>query len=106
LNQRFKERENMEFKIEQLVDSFTKRYIEDITNKTCNELFAIFDIVMEEYKKTDKCPICEENHGYQGQYLYNNTCVACDHGVFGVINNIISFCIKANYCPICGKKIS
>lgn len=94
----------MEFKIEQLVDSFTKRYIEDVAHKTNNELFAIFDIIEKEYKETNKCPICESKN--KGQWGYNNARIGCDHGIFCVMNDVISFTMRANYCPVCGKKIS
>ena len=65
----------MKFTCEQLVDSFTKKYIEDVGYKTCNELFAIFDIIAKEYKDANKCLICET-----GQYRYNNTHILCDNG--------------------------
>jgi len=95
----------MEFKIEQLVDSFTKKYIEDVAYKTNNELFAIFEIIMKEYKETNKCPICEGDND-EGRYHYNNAYIGCSHGIFTVMNDVISFAMNANYCPICGKKIS
>jgi len=98
----------MEFKVEQLVDSFTKRYIEDVVHKTNNELFAIFDLISEEYNKTNECPICSESkhNGISGMYSYNNAYIGCNYGIFNVMNDVISFTMKANYCPVCGKKIS
>jgi hypothetical protein len=96
----------MKFTGEQLVDSFTKRYIEDIGHKTYNELFAIFDIIIKEFKVTGGCPICKENeHSIEGHYNYNNAHVACEYGYFAVNNDIITFAIQANHCPICGKYI-
>ena len=92
----------MEFTCEQLVDSFTKRYIEDVGYKTYNELFAIFDIVMKEYQKDNECPICKNN----GQYRYNNAYIGCSLGIFAVQNDIVSFAMRVNYCPMCGKRIS
>jgi len=94
---------DIKFTYEQLIDSFTKRYIEDVGSKTCDELFAIFDLIMKEYKETNKCPVCEKG---KGDYKYNNTYVICDSGIFAINNGLISFTMKANYCPICGKRIS
>jgi len=97
----------MEFTCRQLVDSFTKRYIEDMANKTKDEWFAIFDIIYKEYKRTNKCPICEHNNNsMDGKYYYGDTKVGCQGGIFCVVDDIISFVIRANHCPICGKKIT
>lgn len=97
----------MEFKVEQLVDSFTKRYIEDIAYKTKEQWYAIFDIINEEYKKTNECPICSDQKGSsEGRYYYGDTKIGCQNEIFCIFDDVISFVIKANYCPICGKKIS
>ncbi len=90
------------FTCEQLVDSFTKRYIEDIGNQTYSEVFAIFDLIMKEYKEANKCPICTDGDGL---YKYNQIRITCGNRIFYVGNDVISFAIKANYCPICGKNI-
>ena len=90
----------MNFTCEQLIDSFTKKYIEDVGSQTYFELFAIFDLIMKEYKETNKCPICAN-----GQYRYNRTNISCQNEIFYVGNDVISFAMKVNYCPVCGKYI-
>ena len=90
----------MKFTCEQLVDSFTKKYIEDVGYRVYSELFAIFDLIMREHKETNKCPICTDGH-----YRYNQVIIACENGFFHVGNDIISFAMKSNYCPVCGRNI-
>lgn len=90
----------MEFTYKQLVDSFTKKYITDIGNQIYFELFAIFDLIMKEYEETNKCPICTNE-----EYGYNNTTIIYKDKFFYVGNGIVSFGMKVNYCPICGRHI-
>lgn len=91
----------MNFTTDQLVDSFTKRYLEDVSNKATDELFAIFEIIETEYRETNECPVCKRD----GEYSYTYTQVYCNNGIFAVINNPFAFRMLANYCPICGKNI-
>jgi hypothetical protein len=76
------------------------KYLVDITNKTSNELYAIFEIINKEYIEKGMCPICDTN------FNYNIARITCQQNLFVINNGIIDFALPTNYCPVCGKKQS
>jgi hypothetical protein len=79
------------------------KYIEDMYQANKDELYAIFEIINKEYKKTGKCLLCNGS-----RYSYNSKIMGAELGHFVIFNGLHSPClaIQANYCPICGKNIN
>ncbi len=87
-------------------DDFAKamidKYINDIVTANKDEIYAIFEIINNQYKESGKCPICNEGYGYNNKIIR----VEAKYGHFIIADGDSSYLtIQANYCPICGKSI-
>ena len=97
----------MEINSDKIINSLAEKYVNDMVQKCKDEQYAIFDIIIKQYKENSICPICskKDNKYNEGHYNYNECRVFCNDSHFGILNPPFSLVIQANYCPICGREL-
>ena len=103
-----KESNKMEINSEKIINMLSEKYFSEAIQKCKDEQYAIFQIIMNQYKENSICPICDskkENQYDRGHYNYNECRVFCNDSHFGILNSPFSLIIQANYCPVCGREL-